>query len=257
MRFGLVSDVHANLEAFTAVLGELERAKVDRIVCLGDMVGYHANPNECLELLERAGALSIAGNHDRAATGVLSPASFGAVARHAVRWTRRVLDPERALRLRSLDVFDRLDDSTCLVHAALHPAPNDQYHLSTPARVDASFAKLVSGQIDARLCFFGHTHQAAVHRSDGQGSSRVSLGDAPARVELDGAYYLVNPGSVGQPRDGDERAAFAVFDDRARTLEFRRVEYDRAACLRKAEAAGLLALPKRRLARRVLRFFVH
>jgi predicted phosphodiesterase len=220
-------------------------------------VGYHANPNECLELLERTGALSIAGNHDRAAAGVISPSSFGAVARHAINWTRRVLDPERALRLRALDVFDRLDETTCLVHAALHPEPNDQYHLSTPARVNASFAKLVFGEIDARLCFFGHTHQVAVHRSDGRTSTLMSLGPAPAGVELDDAYYLVNPGSVGQPRDGDERAAFAVFDDRARALEFRRVEYDRAACLRKAEAAGLLALPKRRLVRRVRRFFTH
>jgi len=254
VRFGLVSDVHANLEALTAVLTELDRAHVDRIVCLGDVVGYHANPNECLELLVRAGAHSIAGNHDRAATRVIEPTSFGAVARHAIHWTRRVLEPERARRLRELDVFDRLDDTTCLVHAALHPQPNDEYHLSTPARLDASFAKLVSGELGARLCFFGHTHQAAVHRSDGRTRTRVPHGPAPTRVELDGAYYLVNPGSVGQPRDGDERASFAVFDDRAQTLEFRRVEYDRVACMRKAEAAGLLAPPKGRWPLRLLRF---
>jgi predicted phosphodiesterase len=253
VRLGLVSDVHANLEALTAVLKELERARVDRIVCLGDVVGYHANPNECLELLERAGAQSIAGNHDRAATGVLSPASFGAVARHAIHWTRRVLEPERAQRLRELDVFDRLGDTACLVHAALHPQPNDEYHLTTEARVEASFRKLVSGELGARLCFFGHTHQAVVHRTDGRTTSRVPHGLAPARVELDGAYYLVNPGSVGQPRDGDERASFAVFDDRAFTVEFRRVEFDRTTCLRKAEQAGLLAAP-RRWPLRLLRF---
>jgi predicted phosphodiesterase len=253
VRLGLVSDVHANLEAFTAVLRELDRMKVDRIVCLGDVVGYHANPNECMELLERAGAQSIAGNHDRAAARVIEPTSFGAVARRAIHWTRRVLSPEWVLRLRDRDVFDRLDDTTCLVHAALHPQPNDEYHLTTPARIDASLAKLVSGEIGARLCFFGHTHQTAVHRADGRTTSHVPHGPAPARVELDDAYYLVNPGSVGQPRDGDERAAFAIFDDRAFTLEFRRVEYDRLACLRKAEAAGLLAAPKRRWPLRLLR----
>lgn len=248
MRLGIVSDVHANLEALVAVLRELERQAVDRIVSLGDVVGYHANPNECMELLRRADALMIAGNHDRAAAGVIEPTAFGAHARRAIHWTRRVLAPEHRSHLASLDVFAWLDASTCVVHAALHPSPNDVYHLSTPVRVEASFRKLHSGAIPARLCFFGHTHRAVVHFSDGRTIREVPL-DEPVRFELDRGRYLVNPGSVGQPREQDRRAAFGIFDDRAGTFELRRVAFDFERCLRKAEAAGLLAEPRSRLRR--------
>jgi len=246
VRLGLVSDVHSNLEALTAVLRELERANVDGLVNLGDVVGYHANPNECLTLLHRTGARSIAGNHDRAASSVIEPTWFGGVARHAIYWTRAMLTPEHVASLRGLEVYDRLDARTCVVHGALHPEPNDRYHLSSPERVSASFAKLCSGEVPARICFFGHTHHAAIHRSDGQSITRLPLVRAPLRVQLDDAYYLVNPGSVGQSRDGDERASFAIFDQDARTIEFRRVEYDMRACLRKAEQEGLLVPPKPR-----------
>jgi len=240
MRYGLISDVHANLEAATAVMRQLERAAVDRVVCLGDVVGYHANPNECVELLARCDGLTLAGNHDRAAVGALDPGDFGATARRAIHWTRRQLLPDHAARLRQLDVFGWLDPRTCLVHAALHPLPNDRYHLSTQERVAASFAKLHSGRVPARLCFFGHTHRAVVHRSDGRTVSQLALRSGPIPLDLDRYFYLVNPGSVGQPRDNDQRAAFAIFDAERATLEFRRVAYDFAACQRKAQAAGLL-----------------
>jgi predicted phosphodiesterase len=240
MKLGLVSDVHANLEALTAVLRELERRKVDRVLCLGDVVGYHANPNECVELLARLDALTIAGNHDRAAVGVIEPSDFGPSARRAIYWTRRVLFAEHARRLRELDVFAWLSERVCLVHAALHPTPNDRYHLTTPARVAASFEKLHSGEIPARLCFFGHTHRAAVHHSNGREISELPVGPEPLHLDLDGGYYLVNPGSVGQPRERNRRAAFAIFDDRVSSLEIHRVAYDAERCMQKAAAAGLL-----------------
>jgi predicted phosphodiesterase len=240
MRLGLVSDVHANLEALTAVLRELERRKVDRVLCLGDVVGYHANPNECVELLGRLDALTIAGNHDRAAAGVIEPSDFGPSARRAIYWTRRVLLPEHARRLRELDVFALLDERICLVHAALHPTPNDKYHLTSPVRIAASFEKLTSGEIPARLCFFGHTHRAVVHHSDGRAIRELPVGPEPLQLDLDGGYYFVNPGSVGQPRERDRRAAFAIFDDRAISLEIHRVAYDAERCMQKAAAVGLL-----------------
>jgi diadenosine tetraphosphatase ApaH/serine/threonine PP2A family protein phosphatase len=174
-------------------------------------------------------------------SGVYEPTWFGAVARRAIHWTRGVLEPEHAARLRTLDVFGWLDERTCIVHAALHPEPNERYHLSVPERVRASFAKLRSGEIPARVCFFGHTHQVVVHRSDAHAVARVPVESSPARVELDDGYYLVNPGSVGQSRDADPRAAFAIFDSDANSVEFHRVEYDVDACLRKAADAGLLA----------------
>ncbi|HEY3494335.1 MAG TPA: metallophosphoesterase family protein [Polyangiaceae bacterium] len=254
MRIGLLSDVHANLEALSAVLRELERSRVDQVVCLGDVVGYHANPNECVELLARSGALTLAGNHDRAAVGGLDPEYFGAVAKRALFWTRRALSPEHARRLAELRVFGWLDRRTCLVHAALHPVPNDRYHLSTSTRVAASFAKLHSGEIPARLCFFGHTHRPCVQASDGRHVREIAIGPSPVPLDLDSGYYLVNPGSVGQPRTGDARAAFAVFDDAAGTLEFKSASYDHELCLRKAEAAGLLA-PVRPGWERLLRVF--
>jgi predicted phosphodiesterase len=240
MRYALVSDVHANLEALVAVLRELEKAQIDRVICLGDVVGYHANPNECVELLARADALKIAGNHDRAAVGSIEPTDFGSSARRAIHWTRAVLLPEHAARLRQLDVFAWLDQSTCVVHGALHPIPNDRYHLSSASRVAASCEKLHSGRVPARLCFFGHTHRAVVHRSDGRQISQLALRKGPMPLDPERYYYLINPGSVGQPRDGDERASLVIFDTGRGTLEFRRVAYDVAVCQRKARAAGLL-----------------
>jgi predicted phosphodiesterase len=243
VRYGLISDVHANLEALTRVLSELERERVDRLVCLGDSVGYHANPNECLSLIRATGATCIAGNHDRAAVRSIEPRHFGRTARHAIHWTRRMLAPEHARFLKSLEVFGILDDRCSLVHAALHPSPNDRYHLSKPERIAASFGVLSSGAIGGRVCFFGHTHRAAVHRFDGQTLSSVAIADVPQKVALDDQYYLINPGSVGQPRDGNARAAFAVYDSADHSIEFHRTEYDVASCLRKAEAAGLLRAP--------------
>lgn len=254
MRIGLISDVHANLEATTAVLRELERSAVDRVVCLGDAVGYYANPNECVALLAGSGVLSIAGNHDRAAVGALDPDYFNPRARHAIDWTKRCLSAENAARLREIDVFAWLDRRTCLVHAALHPEPNDRYHLSTKARVKASFAMLHSGRVPARLCFFGHTHRPAVHRSDGHELRQLPPDGPAVQLELERYRYLINPGSVGQPRDNDSRASFAIFDVDASRLEFRRVPYDHQRCLRKAEAAGLLGARTAGLAELLQRF---
>jgi predicted phosphodiesterase len=240
VRVAVISDVHANLEALTAVLRTIDASRVERVISLGDAVGYHANPNECLDLLARAGALTIAGNHDRAAAASIEPTEFGDVARKAVLWTRGVLTLEHRDRLRSLDVFSWLDERVCLVHAALHPRPNDRYHLTTPARIAASFAMLRSGEDPARICFFGHTHLRRVHRYAEKRIHEVPIEPRASRITLDDGHFLVNPGSVGQSRDGDPRASFAIFDDTELTLEFFRVSYDRERCLRKAESHGLL-----------------
>jgi len=237
MRYAVLSDVHANLEALTAVLRRLNMLAVDRIVCLGDIVGYHADPRACLELLRASGAHLIAGNHDRAATGKKDPSDFGFAARRAVLWTQGKLEEADRRFLDGLPVFDHLD-GFAIVHAALHPEPNEDLHLSTRSRVDRSLAALASGRFDARVCFFGHTHRPVAHELR---DNRYVSHSADRIVPLapDGVY-LVNPGSVGQPRDGDQRAAFLVYDTRAQTIAFHRVAYDRAACLRKARSAGLL-----------------
>jgi predicted phosphodiesterase len=251
VRYAILSDIHANLEALGAVIGRMRPLAVDRIVSLGDVVGYYADPGACLELLRRSGAHSIAGNHDRAATGAKDPVDFGETARRAVLWTRGVLGAEDRAFLDALPVWDHVDDFL-IVHAALHPEPNEDLHLSTRARVEHSLDVLASGRFGKRLCFFGHTHRPVIHElRDG----RYTLRSKPDILELSpDAAYLVNPGSVGQPRDGDQRASFVVYDSRAGTLAFHRVEYDRARCLQKAQAVGLLhGEPRLTLAYRALR----
>ncbi len=237
MRYGVVSDVHANVAAFDAVCRRLDAARVERVLCLGDTVGYHAHPNECVARIRARCDLVIAGNHDRAAAGTLDPAEFGFVARRAIAWTRGVLDPVHAAYLGGLPSFAALDRTTGLVHGALAPAPNDQLHILSPKRVAANLAKLAHRP--ERLCWFGHTHRPVVHSwRDG----RIASVPGVDSVELDAdTRYLVNPGSVGQPRDGDPRAACAIFDDGR--IEFLRVEFDVVATRRAAEAAGLLVRP--------------
>jgi predicted phosphodiesterase len=202
MRYGVISDVHANLEALDAVCRQLDAARVERVICLGDTVGYHAHPNECVARARERCDVVLAGNHDRAAAGTLDPIEFPFVARHAIAWTRDVLDPAHAAYLAGLPCFDVLDQTTSLVHGALVPAPNDLLHISSPQRIEANLAALA--RRTERLCWFGHTHKPVVHTwLAGHIASQLGI----ASVELVGeTRYLVNPGSVGQPRDGDPRA---------------------------------------------------
>lgn len=247
MRYAVLSDVHANLEALRAVLSAVDELGISEIVCLGDIVGYHANPNECVALVRERGGRCVFGNHDRAATGDKDPIHFGAVGRAAVRWTRAVLEEESVDFLRRLPLTLELPlgdgaGPVLCVHGALHPSPNEDLHLSTPARIGASFARLTSGAFGARICLFGHTHRAAAYEHRDGGWSALGA----TAVDLDPhAHYLVNPGSVGQPRDGDARASFLVLDGERRRVEFHRVSYDVEACMAKARRAGLLGQPSR------------
>ena len=241
MRYGLISDIHANVEALEAVLRRLELARVDRVVCLGDIVGYHASPNECVRLVRDHCVHVIAGNHDRATLGTIALTELNFVARRAVQWTAPRLAPDCADFLLGLDIVAPLDATACLVHAGLAPEPNDRFQITTPARIAANLDAVE--QRGLHVCFFGHTHHPVVHARAGTAATET--------VELDPARsYLINPGSVGQSRDRDPRAACAIYDATAHRLELVRVEYDRAACLTRAAAAGLLDPPG--LARRGL-----
>jgi predicted phosphodiesterase len=239
MKIALISDLHANIEALDATLSEIDGRGVDRIFCLGDIVGYHADPEACIERLRERQIRSLAGNHDRAVAGLCSTRHFGSRARRAAAWTRRQLSAESLAYLASLPVAEHLVHGCFSVHGALHPEPNADLHLSTRERVRASLKELQSGRFGARVCFFGHTHRAVVHVVSGAGVRSRDV-DTETTLLLDAhAATLVNPGSVGQPRDGDPRAAFAVYDTERRTLEFVRVSYDWRACHEKARRAGL------------------
>ena len=242
MRYAILSDVHANLEALTAVLEDARARGAERIVCAGDLVGYHADPEACVALLRARDAVCVAGNHDRVAAGLADPRDFGDLARRTAGWTRDHLGDESRAFLGSLPIARVVDARFLLVHGALHPRPNADLHLSSSARVRRSIEALEGGPHGVRLAFFGHTHRAAVH---GRRASARAVEGGTVQLFV-GEACLVNPGSVGQPRDGDPRAAYAIFDAEARAVSFVRVPFDRDACLAKAARAGLLAPAERR-----------
>lgn len=227
MRYAIISDIHANLEAFLEVLGEIDGSGADRIICLGDIVGYGANPNECVEIIKKRQIKSLIGNHDKAACGLTEPVDFNHVARHAVLWTRGELTRPNRDYLRGLPE-EGLVDGFMIVHGA--PSDPDRYILS---EYDAE--EEFPGLGENKLCFFGHTHVRVLYSLSG-GDVEVSRAE---RVRLrKGTSYLVNPGSVGQPRDRDPRASFLIFDD-CGDIEFRRVEYPIEAAQKKIIERGL------------------
>ena len=247
MRYAILSDVHANLEALTAVLDRARQERVDAVVTLGDLVGFNASPNECLDVLRHAGARSVAGNHDVVACGRAAPRGFSPRARHAIEWTAARLRADHRAYLDALPLVDVVDDVCGICHGSWR-SPFER--VRGPIEAAAVLHDFAAGHPGQRLCFFGHTHRAvAYHQAGGVlrtlGAGEVSL-DEPGR-------YLVNPGSVGQPRDGDPRAAFAVFDAAAATVRFHRVRYDRRVAADRRAAAGL---PRSEHRRRGLRRLV-
>lgn len=240
MRYAIISDVHANPEALSAVLASDSVRAADALVCLGDLVGYYTDPNECVDLVRHRASACIAGNHDLAVIGRLDPSDFGRHARAAVEWTRPRLSAKNRAYLAALPLTALIGDAFLCVHGALHPEPNPTLHLSSSARVEQSFERLRSGAFGPRVCFFGHTHRAVAYMHDGE---RVQALSGAAFELRRGASYLINPGSVGQPRDGDARASFAVFDSETRRLEFQRVAFEMRPCLERAREQGLLREP--------------
>lgn len=213
MKYAVISDIHANLEAFLSVLAEIDSLRPDAVICLGDIVGYGADPNACADIIRERNIPSVTGNHDAAAAGVTEPWNFNEAAREAVLWTRGELTDENREFLAGLP--DRIETEDFLaVHGAI--SDPDKYILSFR---DAEPEFGLMG--DYRLCFFGHTHVPADHRSPGGPERR-----------------LVNPGSVGQPRDRDPRAAFLVYDTES-GIERRRAEYDIRPAQRKIIGSGL------------------
>jgi diadenosine tetraphosphatase ApaH/serine/threonine PP2A family protein phosphatase len=227
LRYGIISDIHANLEAFRSVLAEIDGGDIDRVICLGDIVGYGADPNECVEIIRERGFTSLIGNHDAAACGLYEPVDFNPAARDAVLWTREKLSERNREFLAALPEKARID-GFIVVHGS--PSDPDKYILSI---YDAAPEfKLLE---DTGLCFFGHTHVSVFYSLD---KGRITESRARGFQLREGAMYLVNPGSVGQPRDRDPRASFLIYDDRG-NVEFRRVEYSIEGAQKKIIDSGL------------------
>ena len=244
MRFLILSDIHANVDAFDAVLAATPRNTWDRALVLGDLVGYGAEPNAVIERVLSLDPLAvIRGNHDKAACRLADASDFNHVARTAALWTAETLTDEHRMYLARLPQGPRsIDDSVEICHGT--PFDEDHYVFDLP---DASRA------LDAAarpLCLFGHTHLPVIYQRDAEGDSGlVPTVEDHLQVHLEpGVRYLINPGSVGQPRDGDPRAAFGIYDTDARILTMSRIEYPVELAQRRIFDAGLPASLAHRLA---------
>ena len=237
MKLAILSDVHANIEALQAALDHADRQGATRILCLGDIVGYNTNPNECVALLRARGAVCIAGNHDRAVTGQIGTTGFNDFAARAANWTRIHMDENALDFLSGLPVKATFEDRLVMVHGALHPERNSEsVYLDTDEKLERSFEALDVHPSGARICAFGHTHEAAIYEwRDG----RMNKFTAETVMLRDSASYLINPGAVGQPRGADDRATYFTFDTESRALALYRVAYDAAVPFGKTRRAGL------------------
>lgn len=237
MKLALISDIHANLQALQATLDDIAAQSVDRIVCLGDIVGYNANPGECIALVRRANCLCVAGNHDRAVSRQITTETFSNTAARAAAWTRERLSKDELAFLAGLPLKAEIAGELIAVHGALHPETGCEIvRLDNDEGRGFSFEALMTHPSGARICAFGHTHQAGVHEF-----RRGRIATRPEdEVRLrDDAYYLINPGAVGEPRGADRRASYMVVDLAGRVVTVHRVAYDAAATLRATRQAGL------------------
>ena len=225
----IVSDIHGNYEALETVLADIAKHRPSSMVCLGDFVGYGASPNECIDRLRPMIEHAVAGNHDLAACGRLKLTYFNHNAALAATWTETTLRPENLEYLRALP-FSVKWRETLLVHAS--PAqPEDWHYVLSPVEAEEEMAAY-----EEPVCFIGHSHYPGAF--DRQGGHMRYTRAAEVRVEP-GHRYLVNVGSVGQPRDGDPRAAYLLWDDETRILRHVRLEYDIAGAMKRIIDAGL------------------
>jgi predicted phosphodiesterase len=239
MRVAIASDIHGNKQAFEAVIAAAEDDGAEELWCLGDLVGYGAEPDACVALADAHCAICLAGNHDLAVVGVLSLDEFSRGAALAAQWTKEVIAPETREYLLSLSPTGS-GEGVGLFHAS----PRDpvwEYVLSALA------AELCFDATDFRVSFIGHSHVAlSFHRPEGQPATGSTRREG-AQVDLSTGEWLINPGSTGQPRDGDPRAAWLALDTGAWTATWRRAEYDIAGAQAAIRAANLPASLAERL----------
>jgi diadenosine tetraphosphatase ApaH/serine/threonine PP2A family protein phosphatase len=216
LRVAVLSDVHSNLHALGAVLAEIDAGAFDEVWCLGDLVGYGPRPNECVAALRERAAVCLAGNHDLVVLGRIPIDAFAGEAAAAAVWTRGVLDEGPRAFLSGLEPQARARGAA-LYHGSARD-PVWEYVLSAPV------AHATLALADAPLVLVGHSH-VALELSEAEAGLRGAAAPAGTTLELGGVRRLLNPGSVGQPRDGDPRAAWLEIDEAARRATFRRTEY--------------------------------
>jgi predicted phosphodiesterase len=239
LKYGIISDIHANLEAFQTVLAEIDRVGVDRLICLGDVVGYNANPNECCEIIREREIPTVLGNHDAVACGRDDPSGFNSVALEAALWTRQALNDENLAWLQSLPGMVDCDS-----FVAVHGAPNDRNTYLFEWEDMLPYIPFLE-EHDCHLCMIGHTHSPAIFSTDGaytvDDDSKFELGKG-------GKSFFINPGSVGQPRDTNPQAAFGYLDTDAMVFEQVRISYPIEKAQKKILEIGLPQFLAERLA---------
>jgi predicted phosphodiesterase len=228
MKYAIIADIHANLEAFQVVLDDAQKQKVTHYACLGDVVGYNANPKECLEIVRKMNIPCVKGNHDEYCSTEDTLEGFNPAAAEAVYWTRGQLNDEERHWLCELK-YSRMVANFTLVHATLD-APERWGYVFDKLAAAASFPYQ-----NTQVCFFGHTHVPVAFMRD-----TVVRGGTYSKFKIDTAKkYFINVGAVGQPRDNNPKAAYVVYDMDEGTIELRRLEYDIPTAQKKILAAGL------------------
>ncbi|MFO8052859.1 MAG: metallophosphoesterase family protein [Candidatus Omnitrophota bacterium] len=216
MRYGIFSDIHSNLEALTEAINYFNSQKIDRFICLGDIVGYGPNPQECLEIINKLKPKTIAGNHDWATVEKFNPDFFNWHAREAIFWTRRHINKTGWKYLHSLPLLYQEDKFQC-VHGSLDK-PKEFNYTITSHQAQVNFSLL-----NQQLCFIGHSHLAEVFS---QKENQIKhLRKEKITIKND-KRYIVNVGSIGQPRDGDPRLSLCIYDTDKQLLSFKRIKYN-------------------------------
>ena len=239
MRIALLSDVHGNLPALRSVLEDVRGSGAEQAWCLGDLVGYGAEPDGCVELAREACDVCLAGNHDLVVTGDIDIADFSSNAAAAARWTRENIADEALHFLRGLKPADPAREP-----GLYHASPRDpvwEYVLSTWQALECM------DEMEPRVGAVGHSHVALFFHSNGDGEVEGAVAPAGTELDLSSGRWLINPGAVGQPRDGDPRAAWLLLDTDTWTAAWRRVEYPIDEAARAIEQAGLPSVLGERL----------
>jgi len=229
MKYGIIADIHGNLEAFEAVIEALLRDKINDCVCVGDIVGYGANPAECIKLVQKAASSIVCGNHDEGAAGWMDMAYFNKTAREAIEWTRRILSKEDILFLQKLGLTCKNRIFT-LAHGTLD-CPEAFHYM-----FDEDVARRTFDLMDNRVCFVGHTHKPRIFS---QRNNKITLINKNKAKISKNEKIIVDVGSVGQPRDGDSRASYCVYDTKSGLIELKRCEYNVDKAGEKIVKAGL------------------
>lgn len=228
MKYAVIADIHANLEAFQVVLDDIQKQKCDRIVCLGDVVGYNANPAECLKIVRDMNIPCVKGNHDEYCSMDENMEGFNPYAEEAIQWTRARLSDDDRKWLKDLKYL-RLIANFTIVHSTLD-APQRWGYVFDKLAAAASFTYQ-----NTNVCFFGHTHVPVAFVRDS-----IVRGGTYSKFKVEpGRKYFVNVSSVGQPRDNNPKCGYVVYDLDENTIELRRLDYDIATTQRKIREAGL------------------